>query len=246
MAAIPVRSQKTAHSDVDIRQLLVRMKQNHRSTEQLAILFQVGDNKIAELIGALSDPDKEISFNAQIVIRYLGNEQAMNAWRKMYEADQQVSLTGPIPIPLSGLDFSFVREQYLNDRVKTEALMDAYLFALALDGSPQAARLLSDVIGNANKHGFKLHELRYTRPLAVRIGDDGDLAKAVLRQATFLDPADRMYTTAKLIAKTAANDKALVEIHVNRGALAQEWYHVVVNRCEQGWRFFSITEVAIS
>lgn len=128
----------------------------------------------------------------------------------------------------------------------TEALMEAYLFALSLDGSPLANQLLSDVIANANKHGFNLDKSRFLQVRTIRIADENDLAQAVLRQATFLDPADRRYTTAELIANTAAKDKAFVEIYIKRGLLADEWYHIVVSRCEQGWRFFSITQVAIS
>src|SRR5262245_28514445 len=81
-ASTSVRNQKTGQVDTEIRQLLVRMKANHRSTEQLALLFRVGDEKIVDLMEALSDPDKEVSLSAQMVIRYLGNEQGMNAWRK--------------------------------------------------------------------------------------------------------------------------------------------------------------------
>jgi hypothetical protein len=247
MALTPVSSQQkiSVVPDGETRRLLLEMR-GHRSTRQLAALFQFGDNKIADLIGALRDPNQEVKLDAQIVIRYLGNEDGMIAWTRKYESDQEGPMTAPIPIPLRDLDYEFIRSLYLRDKVLPEALMEAYLFALALDGSPRAAQLLSDVISNAKKSGFKLQESRYLKVRATNIAADADLAAAVLDQATFLNPTDREDTTARLIAYTHARDKALVEIYVNRGPLAEEWYHVVVKRGEQGWRFFSITQVAVS
>jgi hypothetical protein len=156
-------------------------------------------------------------------------------------------MTGPIPTPLRPLDYQFIRSSYLRDGATTEALFEAYLFALAFDGSPRAISLLSEVINNFRKRGFKLDEGRYLQVArASKIGETDDLATSVLQRATFLGPADREDTSAKLIAYTAAKDKALVEMFVNRGPLAQEWYHVVVSRCERGWQLFSITQTAQS
>lgn len=241
----PLRDQKPPGLNGEVRELLVRMKGNHRSTE-LAVLFEIGDNNIADLITALRDPDKEVSLSAQIVIRYLGNEQGMNAWGRMYKTNLQVPLTGPIPIPLSVLDYDFARTQYLKPKVIHEPLMDAYLFALALDGSPQATQLLSAIIANANKHGSKLIESRYLMEKGKIISEETDLAAQVLQRASVLDPVDREATTAKAIAYSAAKDKVLVEIHVNRGTLSQEWYHIVLKRVARGWTTFSITQVAVS
>lgn len=242
----PLRDQQTPRADGEVRQLLVQLKANHRSTEQLAVLFQIGDAKIADLIKALSDPDTEVSLGAQIVIRYLGNEQGMDAWRKLYEGNLQIPLTGPIPIPLSASDYNFIKTQYLKSTITPEPLMDAYLFALALDGSPQATKALSDVIANGTRNGFNLHKSRYLAVQNKTINDKLALAAQVLQQATFLDSADRAIATAKVIAYSGAKDKALVEIHVNRGSLSQEWYHVVLRRVERGWATFSITQVAVS
>lgn len=213
----------------DLTQLLVEMK-GHSSTKQLGALFEVGDNKITELIKALSDSDENTRLNAQIIIRYVGNDEGMTAWSKKYESDGKTSLTGPIPIPLRKSDYKFIRSFYLRNNVMTERLMESCLFALALDGSTQATQLLFDVIANAKKNGFKLDELRYLQVSAAKIGIDADLANAVLQEATFLDLEDRVHTTAKVIAYTANKDKALVEVFVDRGALAQEWWHVVMRK----------------
>jgi hypothetical protein len=246
LAATVAKSQGTADAGGEIRELLVDMKGNHRSTKQLATLFRAGDEKIEDLIAALSDPDKKVRLRAQIVIRYLGNDRGMKSWSKVYKEDQEVSLSAPIPIPVSDADYDFVRSQYLKEGVKTEALMDACLFALALDGSPPAMRLLSEVILNVNQHGFKLQESRYIGARGVKIGADVDLPTAVLREAPFLDASDRKAAMARVIAYSGASNKALIEIHVNRGPLAQEWYHVVMKRVAKDWTIFSITQVAIS
>jgi hypothetical protein len=245
-AATVARSQGTVHADGQVRQLLVDMNTRHRSTKQLATLFRDGDEKIDNLIGALEDPDKNVRLNAQIVIRYLGNDRGMKTWSRVYKEDPEGSLTGPIPIPVSEGDYEFIRSQYLQRGVKPEALLDACLFALALDGSPPAMKLLSEIILNVNKNGFKLQESRYTEARTVKISAAVDLPTAVLRRAAFLDASDRRYATAKVIAYSGANDKALIEIHIDRGPLAEEWWHVVVKRVDQGWSLFSITQIAVS
>ena len=233
--------------DDDIRSLLSTMKADHRSTQQLAVLFQVGDVRIGDLIRALGDPDKDIKLSAQIVIRYLGNDQGLNAWLKDYESDKNGAFTGPIPIPLRSWDYEFIRTFYLRDNVQPEALMESFMFALALDNSPQATKLLSDVVSNAREHGFRLDESRYLGAnQVIRTETDNDLAQSVLEKSTFLNPADRKYTSARLVAFTASKDKALIELYVNRGLLAKEWHHIVLARHGQNWKFFSITPIAVS
>jgi hypothetical protein len=229
----------------EIEQLLLEMK-DHRSTSQLAALFRIGDDQIADLIRKLRDPNKQVKLNAQIVIRYLGNKEGMDAWVKSYEFSREGPMTGPIPIPLSDLDYEFIRGLYLRDNITTEPLMEAYLFALALDNSPRAAQYLSDVISNAQKHGFRLDKSRYDRVRTASIGNGDNLANGVLLQSTFLDPAERKYATSRLLAYSSANDKALIEIYIDRGPLAQEWYHVVMRRYKNNWKFFSVTQVAVS
>jgi len=225
----------------EIRELLVQMKSDHRSTKPLAVLFETGDQKINELIAALDDPNEDVSLSAQIVIRYLGNEEGMSALLK----EERKQMTGPFPLPLRDWDYQFIRSQYLAKKSPPEALLDAYLFALALDGSPAALQLLSEVVKTVNNNGFALKESRYLNVRDVRI-HDGDLAAAVLNAATFVSVEDRKYTKPRLVAYTRSKDKALVELFIDRGPLAREWYHVVVKKTDGGWQFFSITQVAVS
>jgi hypothetical protein len=225
----------------ETRELLVAMKSDHRATKPLAVLFETGHRKINDLIKALEDPDDDVSVSAQIVIRYLGNERGMSALLKQ----ERKFMTGPFPIPVRESDYQLLRSQYLTKKSQPDSLLDAYLFALALDGSAPALQLLSDIVTNINKNGFTLEESRYLNVRDVRI-PDGDLAAAVLSKATFMSLEDRRVTKPRLISCSGAKDKALVELYVDRGPLAEEWYHVVVSKTANGWRFFSITLVALS
>jgi hypothetical protein len=231
----------------DIRQLLLAMRGGHRSVQQLAKLFHVGDEKIDDLIKALDDPDKDVKSNAQIVIRYLGNDKGMKAWIETYEKRKSSIMTLPIPLPLRDWDYNFIRARYLVENPYTETIMNSYLFALALDGSSRAIMLFHQVIENAKKHGVELDESRYLQLARVsKIPAKEDLALGVLKNASFLNTQERRYATAKLIGYNGANDKALIEIYVNGGPLAEEWYHIIVNKCEDGWKFFSVSLIAWS
>ena len=230
----------------DVRRLLLEMTRNHTSTEQLAVLFQADERQVDVLVRALEDPDPEVKLNAQIVIRYLGNEREMRAWFKLHEAGKSTSFTAPIPIPLQKWDYEFVREFYLRDNVRTEPLLEAYLFALVLDGSIEAEQLFGAVIANCKKHGFNIAGSRFLKVRNVGIDTDNDLAREVFAEASFLSARARQYTTAKLLAYSASKDKALVELFVNGGPLAQEWWHVVLSKHGNVWKFFSITQVAVS
>ena len=75
---------------------------------------------------------------------------------------------------------------------------------------------------------------------------DGDLAQLVLQNSFFIDPGSRRYTSARLLGLNGTKDKALVEVYVNRGPLAEEWYHVVISKSGRAWKFFSIIQIAVS
>lgn len=109
-------------ADKSVRELLLAMKGDHQSTDQLAILFKVGDEKIAELIRALGDSNEDVKLSAQLIIRYLGNEEGMEAWVRDYESKKTGSVIAPIPTPLRDWDYEFIRSLYLRDKMMTEVL----------------------------------------------------------------------------------------------------------------------------
>jgi hypothetical protein len=246
-----VASNNSSKTYQDTRQLLSAMSSPQLNQGSLAALFRVGDQRLADLIQALEDPAPEISRRAQIIIRYLGDEVGMRALYKWYGKRQQFSVAGPIPLPLSEYDYKVIHANYIDQPSKAWSGAEKYIYALALDGSPQAKAALSEMIKSAGSldedtvAGSTIKRVQESQPAMLLTGQR-NLAKLVQSNAFFIDPEDQKYTSARLLALNKAKDKALIEVYINRGALSEEWYHVVIKKCGQGWKFFSITQAAVS
>lgn|SRR5574341_337259 len=240
-------SSQSADTYKNTRQLLLELNGVHGKEEQLARLFRQGDDRIAELIRALDDSDKVVSRNAQVVIRYLGNEMGMKAVIQGYEKGETYMMAGPVPLPLRDWDYDYIRTYYLKGS-PWDHRSGSYIYALALEESPKARTLLDQMLENARDDPKFVHLAleRVQAPPKRLLTGQGDLARLVLENAFFIAPQDRKNTSARLLGLNGAEDKALVEVHINRGPLAEEWYHVVIRKCDQGWKFFSITQVAVS
>jgi hypothetical protein len=218
----------------------------------LAKLFREGDQHIEELVRALDDSDHNISRNAQVIIRYLGNEAGMRELIEWYgRPRKETMITAPVPLPLREWDYDFIRHNYINDPKPPGVFLPEYAYALSFDGSEKAKQMLAGLrqkwgeVPVETPLGYALKGIDEGRPGALPAGDD-DVARSVLEHAFFVLPADKKYTSARLIGFNGAKDRALVEIYINRGVLAEEWYHVVVSKQGGGWGFFSVTQVAIS
>lgn len=250
-SSMVVASDKSSKTYQDTRKLLSAMSSPRLDRDKLAALFRIGDQQLADLIQALDDPAPEIRLRAQIIIRYLGDDVGMKALYKWYDKRQQFSVVGPIPLPLSEYDYKVIYANYIGKPSKAWSEAERYIYALALDGSPQAKAALSKMIKSASSldeatvAGNAIKRVQESQP-AMLLTEQKDLAKLVLKNAFFIAPEDRKYTSARLLALNGAEDKALIEVYINRGALSEEWYHVVIRKCEQGWKFFSITQVAVS
>ena len=235
----------------DTRKLLTSLRNVKDDREVLAVLFNKGDIRIDDLIQALHDPDRNISLRAQIAIRYLGNETGMKALENWYSKQHEIPISGPIPLPLTERDYKFINDQFITKPTVTWASAEKYIYALALDGSPRALAMLNEMMkreGKANDglvSGEALRRVKTSHPEKLLTGRS-DLAKLVLRNAFFISPMSRPYTSATLLGLNRGKDKALLEVYVNPGPLAEEWYHVVISRHGRGWKFFSITQVAVS
>ena len=125
------------------------------------------------------------------------------------------------------------------------------IYALALDGSPKAQAVLNKMIESYEESadggtaaGEALKRLKANPPEA--LSGDGALAELVLKNAFFIDPGSRPYASARLLGLSETKNKALIEVYINRRALAEEWYHVVISKCGRAWTFFSITQIAVS
>jgi hypothetical protein len=201
------------------------------------------------LVRALEDQDQAVSKNAQLVIRYLGNPAGMEALVRHYSKAESINIVGPVPLPLTDWDYDFIKSTYLGRPKNFGYLSTHYLYALALDGSPKAKELLPPMLDAAKAAGtdeFTLGAVRSGELASPLSSDDKDLAGGVLKKARFLRPVDREHATAKLIALNKAHDKALLEIDVDHGVLAEAKYHVVVSRSNEGWKLYSISLVAES
>jgi len=233
------------------RRLLVALDDVKNDRVVLASLFRMGDERIDDLIKALDDPNDKVRLNAQIVIRYLGNESGLNELFEVYARSQQVTIAGAIPLPLRKWDYDYIETFYLRSSPDWDNLSERYVFALALDDSAKSKELLDRVMASAANldeglivdRAIKL--VQDSKPNKVFSGNK-ELATLVLENAFFVAPADLIHTSAKVLALNTSKDKALVEVYINRGTLAEEWYHVIIRKTGQGWKFFSITQVAMS
>jgi hypothetical protein len=216
--------------------------------QALVELFAVGDERIQDLILALNDPNKPVRFNAQIVIRYLGNELGMRALIESYKNAQQYQLGGPVPLPLRKWDYDYIRLHYLGSSRDWDGRSALYIYALALDQSAEARELLRELetkvkAGSASPH---------TALRRVEFGDEvtklsnAALGSQLVDKAFFLSPDDRKEATAKIVGFSGSKDKVLVDIHTSAGALPLERYHVVLQRRGESWRFYSITRISVA
>jgi hypothetical protein len=148
--------------------------------EVLAALFKHGDDQIADLIEALHDPDPKIRLRAQIVIRYLGNETGLRALEDWYGRQVEIVTSGPIPLPLRGRDYEFIKIQYIDKPSPSWVSAEQYIYALALDGSPRAKALLNEMI--TKEKPIRPAELRQSYHLCSRSCADNPIYEESLQR----------------------------------------------------------------
>ena len=238
---------KSSQTCRDTRNLLSNAEASPLNKEFIA-LFQTGDKCITDLVRALNDEDGEIRRKAQVVIRYLNNPEGVKALHEIYSKQKEITFSGPIPVPLTDWDYQFIKWLFIEHRQDDWGVLEFnYISALILDGSSRAKALLEEI---EKARGFDPTTVIYfakdvKQSLSLFPGET-DLAKLVLNNSFFVTPEDRRYTTARLVALNGAKDKALVEVYINRGVLAEEWWHVVISKQSDGWRFTSFYQVAVS
>lgn len=218
----------------DIRKLL--RKWDYPSADSaLGTLFSVGDERMDELIAALDDQPPEISGKAQRVIRLLGNPRGIGSVHARCMR-KECSITEVVPIPLDDWDFKFLEANLLRWDNPFER---EYLIAATLDGSPRALQYRDRILARLGKHAPDLpFENLRSLPKSGRTPEG-----AVEKDLCFVWKDARKFTTTKFLAFNGAKDKALVEVYVNQGALMEEWYLVVLQKRDGGWKYFSITMV---
>ncbi|MCU1266967.1 MAG: hypothetical protein JWM21_3285 [Acidobacteria bacterium] len=237
----------------DTRRLLSAMDNVRTDSDKLAVLFKSEDGHIRDLIHALDDPDGDIRLRAQIVIRYLGSVEGMRALFDWYNKQHnELKIAGPVPLPLSEWDYKFINMNLIGKPLRTWGDLGVqYVYALAVDDSKKSKTVLKTMIKNdrgveENSFvGYAIKRVQMGQPMRL-LPKEKDLAKLVLDNAFFIPTPDQRHASARLLGFNAKKDKALIEVNINRGRLAEEWYHVVISKSEQGWKFFSISPVAVS
>ena len=231
----------------DIRKLLA--ERSIIEEESLVLLFNIGDDRIQDLLRALSEPHKAIRRNAQIVIRYLGNDAGMKAVDEGYKKSQVYLLAGPVPLPLRKGDYEYIKTQYLKSSGEWDQRAASYIYALALDESQDAVALLSELSAKMEKgiipYHYALHQVKaiQSRELPHK---ETDLAKLVVANAFFISSDRREHATGRVMGFNRAKDKVLIKINIGGVPLAEESYHIVLERRGEGWKFFSVTRIAVS
>lgn len=227
----------------DTLRQLTALKNVKNDRKVLAELFKTDDGHIKYLIRALDDKNQQISLRAQIVLRYLGDETGMKALERWYTTQAQIVRSGPIPVPLSELDYKWIEAQSIDGAAE-------YIYALALDGSLNASTVLAELkkkeVDDTGTFAVQaLHRVSESDPHKLLVGRNS-LSSLVLKNAFFIGSNDRPKTKAHVIGFNARKNKALIEVYVDRGPLAEEWYHVVIAKYSRGWKFFSITQISVS
>ena len=126
-----------------------------------------------------------------------------------------------------------------------------YIYALALDDSQQSKEILDAIVRKAkteNKNALitsAISQVQSVTSNSLNAGKKG-LAKQVLDSAFFVSNGRQKHANARFLALNGMKDMALIEVYVNGGILAEEWYHVVLRKRGHHWEFFSISQVAVS
>lgn len=172
------------------------------SNKNFISLFQVGDERSDDLITALTDQDKNVRNNAQIIIRYVGNPKAARA---MYEWLSQNALkekefpTNPIPIPINDWEYRFQEKSYMYP--SRSNLKNGY--ALLFDGSEKAIKTYDKFIEQENNNPYSSEEgKKFERLRELQIGkifqENGNLADAVLQTSLFQFRIDNLKQKSNL------------------------------------------------
>lgn len=236
----------TAEPAKTTRQLLLDMANAGFDSKTLAPLFHVGDERINDLIAALSDPNRDIRYTAVVGLRYLGNPMGIEALNNKCRSQSGCEFFLDVfPIPLSDFDYEAIRRMSQVPLSRWNAVPESSAYALALDGSERSEQLLAQWLKNSKDEDSRY----YLDALASSIRDHAaqkrfaarpSLVEAVVANAFFLQPADRAVAKAHLLALSSAGNKALIEVYVNHGVTVERWYNVVVVKQDQQWRLFSV------
>ena len=236
----PGKENKLTVSSKKIYKLLEKMD-NSTDDKRLAKLFEMGDENIDELIESLKVLNTKVQLNAQKVIRYLANEKGMKAVFESYKTNNQYSFVYPVPIPLNDWDYEFLDKNCLQTPVCDVDY--AYATALILDNSKKSLQIynsIRDRIAVSEQPLFK----KILETQGDLVSQETNLEKLIEKQ--LIPSSELKCTTISLLAYSSKKDKALVELYINHGVLAEEWFNLVLKKTSNGWQIISLAQTAIS
>jgi hypothetical protein len=240
IATIPFAwSQSVEYSK--IQNLLAEVDPIH-NTRALAKAFRMGDTHIAEFVSALHDKNERVRLNAQRIIRYLGNSAGMAALVQTDEASQTHDFSWAVPIPLSERDFQQIEKNLLCDTCSSGGHYVNYIYALEIDNSDRAREALAH-IRRQTRLADGLPVPGFYSLLCPR---ECDIRKSLSDHAFFLKSEERKFLSVNLVSRTEDGNKALFSLYVNRGPLEEAWFHVVLIKETEGWKYLSVSFVGQS
>ena len=226
---------------------------NGESAKQsLITLFSKDESSLEKVSEYWNSSESSQSIGAQRIVRYTGYPKILKKWERWCIGKSGCLASGAIPIPLTQLDKQVILYKLENEEICNWGYTDmGYIYALLLDKSKASQNLLQKIKSKTNyclddsiiKTGFKNAEKANPREIIL---DSKNLTDAVLDNLFFLNKRDLKNKTVSFWAFNNKKDKALLEVYVNHGILAERFYHIVLKKTNKGWRYFSITLVALS
>ena len=159
---------------------MLKKMDRSRFDSTLRKLFKVGNDRIDDLILALSDSDSDVKVNAQIVIRALGNEKGTKLMYEFYEKGGEFSiyLGSLIPLPLNEFEYEWIDFNFFNAKEGKRNILPRELYALILDNSEKSNQYL-ERINEINPIYLKNKNLEKIRKSFEK---NGDLSNTKLRK----------------------------------------------------------------
>ena len=165
----------------------------------------------------------------------------MAAFRESYRRGNH-TITGVVPIPLDDWDYAQIDKNMTCSGCRASGpFVPDYIYALILDGSQRAQDVLTRVRSTVSASWIPSIPPADTLTLGSARPE-----RELLAHSFFLTNEDKVSATVRVLGLTHDGNKGLFEVYVNHGLLAEQWYHVVLVREANGWRFLSVSQVAIS
>ena len=235
----------------DIHKLLIPGKPNIVQPK-LGTFFECEKQYLPQLISILQkQPNSPDAYAAADVLQYLGNPegmQAVDSW--LQSQDESWIVSGPRPVPLRDADYAFIEKALAAPDSNNEArpILRSYVYALALDGSSKSVATLHRIRDYAAQRKDQELVERCDLLLSNQVKQvvAATTAAEAVQSNLFFYPLEAARKGAKIEVLAQNPDLALVSVSYVCGAMCSSQYHVVVRREQGGWRFQSVTLVAVS